>query len=66
MQAVLMAALKSVAKSIMAALLTEAFIKEIIVYLLKKLAERTNNKVDDAIVSRVEKALNTAPKQIAE
>ncbi len=61
-----MAALKSVAKSIMAALLTEAFIKEIIVYLLKKLAERTNNKVDDAIVSRVEKALNTAPKQIAE
>lgn len=49
--------LKSVGKSLLAALLTEAFIKEVIVFLLEKLAERTDNSVDDTLVAKLKEAL---------
>lgn len=53
----LMTVLKQVGKSILSALLTEKFVKEIIVYLLEKLAARTDNKVDDEIIAKVKEAL---------
>lgn len=49
--------LKQVAKSIITALLTEAFIKEMVIFLLEKLAQRSDNKVDDEIVARIKNAL---------
>lgn len=52
--------LKSVGKSVLSALLTEAFIKELVVYLLEKLAASTKNKLDDEIVQKVKEALKKA------
>jgi hypothetical protein len=49
--------LKSVGKSLLSALLTEAFLKEVIVFLLEKLVEKTSNTVDDALVQKVKEAL---------
>lgn len=49
--------LKSVGKSLISALLTEKFLKEIIVFLLEKLVSKTDNKLDDAIVAKVKEAL---------
>ena len=51
--------LKTVGKSLISALLTEQFIKEMIVFLLEKLAKRTSNSVDDAIVAKVKEALQS-------
>lgn len=48
--------LKSIGKSLLSALLTEAFVKEIIVYFLEKLAKSTSNTVDDALVLKVKEA----------
>ena len=57
--------LKKLAVSLLSALLTEKFIKTLIIYLLKKLAEKSDNKVDDEIVHMIEKALaEEKPKQI--
>ncbi len=50
--------LKSIGKAIFSALLTEKFIKEIIIYLLEKLAKKSDNKVDDEIVAKIKEALN--------
>lgn len=52
-----MVILKQVGKALLSALLTEAFIKEIIVFLLEKLAKKTTNDVDDVIVDKIKKAL---------
>lgn len=49
--------LKSIAKSILSAFLTEAFIKEVIVFLLEKLAKKTDNTVDDELVAKIKEAL---------
>lgn len=49
---------KSIGKSLLSALLTEAFVKEIIVFLLEKLAKKTTNTVDDVLVEKVKEALN--------
>lgn len=49
--------LKSIGKSILSALLTEKFIKEMVVYLLEKLAKKSSNTVDDVIVEKVKEAL---------
>lgn len=50
--------IKSIGKALLSALLTEKFIKEIIVYLLEKLAKKTSNDVDDEIVAKIKEALN--------
>ncbi len=52
-----MEVLKSIGLALLKALLTEAFIKEVVVFLLKKLAKRSTNTVDDKLVEMVEKAL---------
>ena len=50
-------ALKSIGKALLSALLTEAFIKEIVTFLLEKLAQKTTNTVDDELVKKVKEAL---------
>ncbi len=49
--------LKQVGKALISALLTEAFVKEIIVFLLEKLAKKTTNEIDDVVVEKIKKAL---------
>jgi hypothetical protein len=39
------------------ALLTEAFLKEMIIFFMGKLVEKTDNSLDDKIFKRVKKAL---------
>jgi len=48
---------KSIGKSLLSALLTESFVKEVVVFLLEKLAKKTENTVDDALVAKVKSAL---------
>ena len=55
--------LKSIGKGLIAGLLTEKFVKEIIIYLLEKLAKRSDNKVDDEIVAKIKEALNIEKSQ---
>ena len=49
--------IKKIAIKVLSAFLTERFIKQLVVFLLKKLAQKTTNKVDDDIVVMIEKAL---------
>jgi len=49
--------LKQIGKALLSALLTEKFIKELVVFLLEKLAAKTSNDVDDEIVKKVKEAL---------
>lgn len=49
--------LKKIAMSVLSALLTERFVKALVIFLLKKLAEKSDNKVDDEIVDMIERAL---------
>lgn len=49
--------LKQVGKALLSALLTEKFIKEIVIYLLEKLAQKTDNSIDDEIVKKVKEAV---------
>ena len=49
--------LKKVGLAIVSALLTEKFIKEMIVFMLEKLAKLSSNKLDDEIVAKVKEAL---------
>ena len=53
--------LKQIGQGLVSALLTEKFIKEIIVYLLEKVAKSSDNDVDDVIVEKIKEALQ--PKQ---
>lgn len=50
--------IKQIGKAVLSALLTEKFIKEVVVFLLEKLAKKTDNDVDDTIVAKVKEALN--------
>ena len=54
--------LKSIGKGLIAGLLTEKFVKEIIIYLLEKLAKRSDNKIDDEIVAKIKEAMNIKDK----
>ena len=49
--------LKSIGKGLISALLTEKFVKEIIIYLLEKLALKSDNKIDDEIVAKIKEAV---------
>lgn len=55
--------LKKLALKLLAAILTEKFIKKLVVFLLKKLAERSDNKIDDEVVKMIEEALEEKPKK---
>jgi spore cortex formation protein SpoVR/YcgB (stage V sporulation) len=55
---VIMPILGSIGKSLIAAFLTEKFIKDLIVFLLEKLAKLTSNNVDDELVAKVKEALH--------
>lgn len=54
---------KQIVMKVAAALLTEKMIKRLVILLLKKLAERSDNTVDDEIVAEIEKALEPKPEQ---
>ncbi len=49
--------MKKLALAVLKAVLTEKFIKEIVVYLLKYLAQKSKNTVDDKIVEMIEGAM---------
>ena len=55
--------LKSIGKGLISALLTEKFVKEIIIYLLEKLAKKSDNKIDDEIVAKIKEAMNIEKSQ---
>ena len=55
--------LKSIGKGVLSALLTEKFVKEIIIYLLEKLALKSDNKVDDEIVAKITEAMDIKDKK---
>ena len=55
--------LKSIGKGVLSALLTEKFVKEIIIYLLEKLALKSDNKVDDEIVAKIKEAMDIKDKE---
>ena len=55
--------LKSIGKGLISALLTEKFVKEIIIYLLEKLALKSDNKVDDEIVAKIKEAVVVEKKE---
>ena len=55
--------LKSMGKGLISALLTEKFVKEIIIYLLEKLALKSDNKVDDEIVAKIKEAMDIKDKK---
>jgi hypothetical protein len=52
-----MAVLKQIGMAILSALMTEAFVKEIIIFLLEKLVKLSDNTVDDELVAKVKEAL---------
>ena len=55
--------LKSIGKGLISALLTEKFVKEIIIYLLEKLALKSDNKGDDEIVAKIKEAMDIKDKE---
>ena len=55
--------LKSIGKGLISALITEKFVKEIIIYLLEKLALKSDNKVDDEIVAKIKEAMDIKDKK---
>jgi hypothetical protein len=55
--AIIITILKEVAKAILLALLSEQFIKEVLVYFLEWLVKKTDNEVDDDLVAKVKEAL---------
>ena len=58
--------LKSIGKGLISALLTEKFVKEIIIYLLEKLAKKSDNKIDDEIVAKIKEAMDIKDKKSPE
>jgi hypothetical protein len=52
-----------VLKAVMVAVISEQFLKELLVYILEKLAEKTDNKIDDHMVEMVKKALQPSEAQ---
>ena len=55
--------LKSIGKGLIAGLITEKFVKEIIIYLLEKLALKSDNKIDDEIVAKIKDAMDIKDKK---
>ena len=55
--------LKSIGKGLISALLTDKFVKEIIIYLLEKLAKKSDNKIDDEIVAKIKEAMDIKDKK---
>jgi len=55
--------LKSIGKGLISALLTEKFVKEIIIYLLEKLVKKSDNKIDDEIVAKIKEAMDIKDKK---
>ena len=55
--------LKSIGKGLISALLTEKFVKEILIYLLEKLALKSDNKIDDEIVAKIKDAMDVKDKK---
>jgi hypothetical protein len=55
--------LKEILKAVLLSLLTEQFIKDLIVYALETLSKRTDNEVDDRVVEMVKKALEKKPER---
>lgn len=55
--ALLVNILKEIGKAVLLSVLTEAFIKELIIYILEWLSKKSDNEVDDKIVELVKKAL---------
>jgi len=55
--------LKSIGKALISSLLTEKFVKEIIIYLLEKLAKKSDNKIDDEIVAKIKEAMDIKDKK---
>ena len=55
--------LKSIGKGLISALLTEKFVKEIIIYLLEDLAKKSDNKIDDEIVAKIKEAMDIKDKK---
>ena len=55
--------LKSIGKGLISALLTEKFVKEIIIYLLEILAKKSDNKIDDEIVAKIKEAMDIKDKK---
>ena len=55
--------LKAIGKGLISALLTEKFVKEIIIYLLEKLAKKSDNKIDDEIVAKIKEAMDIKDKE---
>ena len=53
----MMTILKEIGKALLAALLTEEFIKEVIIYLLEWLAKKSKTEVDDELVVKIKAAL---------
>lgn len=51
--------IKQIGKALLSALLTEKFIKEIVLFLLEKLVKKTDNTLDDEIVAKVREALES-------
>lgn len=49
--------LKQIGKSVLVSIVTESFLKELIITALEKLAQKTDNKVDDVIVEKIKQAL---------
>ncbi len=60
-----MEVLKSIGKSLLSALLTESFVKEVIVFLLEKLAAKSTNTVDDALVAKLREALQGKKEEVS-
>lgn len=48
---------KQIGKALLSSLLTEKFLKEIVIFFLEKLVQKTDNDIDDEIVKRVKEAL---------
>ena len=55
--------LKSIGKALISSLLTEKFVKEIIIYLLEKLAKKSDNKIEDEIVAKIKEAVEIEKKE---
>ena len=55
--------LKSIGKALISSLLTEKFVKEIIIYLLEKIAKKSDNKIDDEIVAKIKEAMDIKDKE---
>ena len=55
--------LKSIGKALNSYLLTEKIVKEIIIYLLEKVAKTSDNKIDDEIVAKIKEAVEVEKKE---